>query len=64
MDQLPLTLLGRRVSLHEDMQASPAQLTLGGGNPVIPGVMVPDSFAAKDNDHELLKSLKIQNKLQ
>ena len=27
MDQLPLTLLGRRVSLHEDMGASPTQMT-------------------------------------
>ena len=61
MEQLPLTLLGRRVSLHEDMQASPAQLTLGGENPLIPGVLVPDSPSAKDNDHELLKSLQVQS---
>ena len=57
MQQLPLTLLGRRVALHEDMGASPAQMTLG-GTPVIPGVLVPDSEKQKQiNDHELLKTL-------
>ena len=41
MQQLPLTLLGRRVSLQPDLGASPADLVLGGG-PVLPGVLVPD----------------------
>ena len=58
MQQLPLTLLGRRVALQEDMGASPAQLTLG-GTPVIPGILVPSSESEKEEKpHELLKTLQ------
>ena len=58
MQQLPLTLLGRRVSLHEDMNASPAQLTLG-GDPVIPGVLMPDHNPEKQtNYHQLLQQIQ------
>ena len=56
MQQLPLTMLGRRVSLQPDMGASPAQLTLG-GDPVIPGVLVPDTPESEDT-HELLQSIQ------
>ena len=57
MEQLPLTLLGRRVALNPDMQASPAQLALG-GDPIIPGVLVPDSPESKTSSHQLLKTIQ------
>ena len=57
MEQLPLTLLGRRVALNPDMQASPAQLTLG-GDPLIPGVLIPNSPENVQNSHELLKTIQ------
>ena len=56
MLQLPLTMLGRRVALQPDMGASPAQLALG-GDPVIPGVLVPDTPENNDT-HQLLKTVQ------
>ena len=56
MQQLPFTLLGRRVSLQPDLNASPSDLTLGGGV-VIPGVMVPDENS-ETKPHQLLKQVQ------
>ena len=57
MSQLPLTMLGRRVSLQPDMGASPAQMTLG-GDPLIPGVLVPDTPENKNEEHDLLPEIQ------
>ena len=56
MSQLPLTLLGRRVSLQPDLGASSADLVLG-GPPVLPGVLVPDTPETKTNN-QLLRTLQ------
>ena len=60
MQQLPLTLLGRRVSLQEDMGASSAQLVFG-ADPIIPGVLVPDEPERKEDIHELLKTVQMSS---
>ena len=60
MQQLPFTLLGRRVSLQPDLGASPSDLTLGG--PVLlPGVLVPDEAnktIPSHDSHDLLKTVQ------
>ena len=71
MSQLPLTLLGRRVSLQPDLGCSSADLVLG-GPPVLPGVVVPDTlrilcyyikpkpgFSCPNNTHSELVSATI-----
>ena len=57
MSQLPLTMLGRSVALQPEMNASPAQMVLG-GEPVLPGVIVPDTPENNQESHELLKTLQ------
>ena len=65
MQQLPLTLLGRRVSLIPDINASPAQMTLG-ADPMIPGILVPDQIEPEKqtNPHELLKTVQTDQRYQ
>ena len=60
MQQLPYTLLGRRVSLQPDLGASPSDLVLGGGT-VLPGVVMPESpesQCSEKQNSELLKSVQ------
>ena len=57
MSQLPLTMLGRRAALQPELNASPAQMVLG-GEPVLPGVLVPDTPESKQESHVLLKTLQ------
>ena len=56
MSQLPLTLLGRRVSLQPELEASPSDLVLGGGV-TLPGVLVPD-HPTKQTNQQLLVNLQ------
>ena len=42
VDQLPWTLLSKRVALQQDLGASAAQLTFGGLNPSLPGALLTD----------------------
>ena len=46
MQQLPFTMLGRRVAFQPDLKCSSADLTLGSA-PLIPGVAVPDQVTEK-----------------
>ena len=59
MQQLPFTLLGRRVALQPDLQASAADLTLGAA-PVLPGVFVEEDKSQFD-PHTFLKTLQIKD---
>ena len=45
IDQLPWTLLSKRVALQADLGASAAQLTFGGLNPSLPGALLQDPGA-------------------
>ena len=57
MMQLPFTLLGRRVAVSPDFQASPADMAFGAA-PVLPGIIVQNE---EDSDpHVLLKSLQMK----
>ena len=56
MLQLPFTLLGRRVALQPDLQASSADFVLG-ASPVLPGVVI-DDHKGQDDPHLLLQTLQ------
>ena len=56
MLQLPFTLLGRRVALQPDLQASSADFVLG-ASPVLPGVIFDDKVG-QDDPHALLQTLQ------
>ena len=60
IDQLPWTLLSKRVALQQDIGASASQLTFGGLNPSLPGALLIDPGEPMKNNQlrDLLTNLQ------
>ena len=63
IDQLPWTLLSKRVALHQDVGASAAQLTFGGLSPALPGALLTDPGAPMSTKQlqDLVKNLQVKS---